>query len=116
MRIGMSETSWSIVGGQSGNRQFHIHVHRSKTTRESNHRSHRNRRSHHSCPIGNTRLGPDQSTTGNNVSGAPKKFDTIASHTTASDISCIERVGDNKGVRPAKGTVRNGVPLERRCS
>jgi len=40
-------------------------------------------------------------------------FNTIASHTTSSDISCIERVGDNKGVRPA---IRNGVPLERRCS
>jgi len=30
------ETTWSIVGDQSGNRQFHIHVHRSKTTRETN--------------------------------------------------------------------------------
>ena len=42
------ETTWSIVGDQSGNHQFHIHVHRSKTTRETNLRSqsHRNRRSH----------------------------------------------------------------------
>ena len=56
-------------------------------------------------------MGPDQSTTGNNVSDVPKKFNTIASHTTTSDISCIERVGDNKGVSPAQGTVRSGVPL-----
>ena len=45
-----------------------------------------------------------------------ENFNTISSHTTTSDISCIERVGDNKGVSPAKGTVRSGVPLERRCS
>jgi len=42
------ETTWSIVGDQSGNRQFHIHLNRSNTTRETNRRSqsHRNCRSH----------------------------------------------------------------------